>query len=211
VSTPEEAVMKVLRIPADTDPVQVDPVKVTELDFDKDQLWRYDVVRRVGSKVFIAERYAELDYWMSNSVANKLVSRLARGLAGPPDRKRDAVSDPTKSPGSSEKLRGPVMVAYWDGLLDVVTGLSEHDITDLTVTLKLIDPLISVERLHKSPDVVSGPERLGLEKRDFVPRPERLRPTKPPEPLISIDEPPVRSDRPYKRGPDSGGPYKGLG
>jgi hypothetical protein len=93
----------VLRIPASSSG------PATETDFDKDQLWRYEVVRRVGSKVFIAERCAEDDYLSSNSVANQLADNLASGVAGPP------VSDRTKSP-DPKKLYGPVMVAYYDRL-----------------------------------------------------------------------------------------------
>jgi len=105
--------MKVLRISTET----VDPPKVEELNFDKDQLWRYDVVGRVGSKVFIAERYAKVNYLASNQVANQLADRLAT-KEDAMGRVWDAVSDRTKSPASPEELHGPVMVAYYDRLVD---------------------------------------------------------------------------------------------
>ena len=69
----------------------------------------------------------------------------------------DAVGDPSKSPAAPKEMHGPVMVAYYDRLVDRVTDLGDHDITDLTWSLKLIDPLIKVERLANPGHDVAAP------------------------------------------------------
>jgi hypothetical protein len=207
--------MKVLRIPANG--LSSDPVK--ETDFDQDQFWRYEVVRRVGSKVFIAERCAEDDYLSPNSVANKLADRLASEAGGPP------VGDSAKSAASRKKLHGPVMVAYYDRLLDRVTSLDEHDVIDLMVSLKEIDSLISVERLSKPPGDVAKPEAIGTpEKQRGVGRPEgtidyspapggpvKSRPlyTGPGPELLDPEPGAGPRRRPYSSGPEGGGPRVG--
>jgi hypothetical protein len=208
--------MKVLRISAKgSDPLQLDPPKVEEFKFDKHQLWRYDVVRRIGNKVFIAERYAKYDYLGSNTIANQLADRLA-SKEHSSVRAPDTVNNPPKKARRPKKLHGPVMVARYDRLLDIVTHLSDHDITDLTENLKLIDPLIKVERLDRSPDVVSRPERTltsaeraieraivrrtNLAERQGSERPHGLNPC-----------PPLGPRRPSESGPDAGGLHKGLG
>jgi hypothetical protein len=137
--------MKALLISANSS----DPVK--EINFNEDELWKWEVARRHGEDVLLTKRNAERDYLLRNSLATRLDSHLASLPV-----KADAERDPTSTSDFPKELCGDVIVAYYDRALDKVSGLTEHQLTSLTRSIHLIAPTTRVEGINGQ-ERVHGP------------------------------------------------------
>ena len=83
------------------------PVTMTEFDLDK--IWRCEAVDMTKNRVFLTEKYADLDHRK-----NRLAIRHA-------EHHSDAAKDPNSRPPSPEKLHGNVYVVARDPLTKWIT------------------------------------------------------------------------------------------
>jgi hypothetical protein len=103
--------------------------RITRTKFDLDNIWKYEAVRYDKNRVFLTEKYADLEHLTSNSRASDWVLNHS-----------DAAKDPDGRMASPKRLYGPVIVVSYDWILEWITN-STRQINELKRALHWIDPL----------------------------------------------------------------------
>jgi hypothetical protein len=108
---------------------------ITQIEFDQDKLWQYDVARYDLSSVVLTKKHAERD--QAIPVPNSLATDYVKNHS-------DAAKETDSRLDSPKELYGDVIVLGYEPVLEMIRGLTE-ELNELKRTLERIDPFRGFE------------------------------------------------------------------